>query len=47
MSIGIGRRTLDKHRSAGRFPKPDKHIGKCPVWSPETIRRRVEEGDDR
>ena len=43
-SLGISRRTLERERSAGRFPKPDIHIGKAPLWTPETLRRWVAEG---
>jgi predicted DNA-binding transcriptional regulator AlpA len=43
-SLGIGRRTLERERSAGRFPAPDLLIGKAPLWRPETIRRWVEGG---
>lgn len=41
---GIGRRTLERVRSAGRFPPPDLHIGKAPLWKPETIRAWVDGG---
>jgi len=43
-ALGISRRTLERERSAGRFPRPDIHIGKAPLWQPETIRRWVEGG---
>jgi predicted DNA-binding transcriptional regulator AlpA len=43
-SLGMGRRTLEKLRAAGKFPKPDRHIGKCPVWHPSTVERWVKEG---
>jgi predicted DNA-binding transcriptional regulator AlpA len=43
-SLGVSRRAIERERSAGRFPSPDCHIGKCPLWSPQTIRRWVEGG---
>jgi predicted DNA-binding transcriptional regulator AlpA len=43
-ALGVSRRTIERERSAGRFPKPDRTIGKMPVWSPETIRRWVNGG---
>lgn len=43
-ALGIGRRTLERERSAGRFPPPDLTIGKAPLWSPETIRAWIERG---
>ncbi len=43
-SLGISRRTLERERSAGRFPRPDKTIGRMPMWIPETIREWAEGG---
>ncbi len=43
-SLGISRRTLERERSAGRFPPPDLKIGKAPLWKPETIRRWIDGG---
>ena len=37
-ALGVSRRTIERERSAGRFPKPDKLIGKMPIWRVETIR---------
>jgi predicted DNA-binding transcriptional regulator AlpA len=37
-SLGMSRRAIERERSAGRFPAPDLHIGKAPLWRPETIR---------
>jgi predicted DNA-binding transcriptional regulator AlpA len=45
--LGISRRTLERERSAGRFPPPDLSIGKAPLWKPETIRRWVDGGGAR
>jgi predicted DNA-binding transcriptional regulator AlpA len=45
-ALGLSRRCLERLRAAGKFPPPDRHIGKCPVWSPETVKRWVE-GDSR
>ena len=43
-TIGVSRRTIERERSAGRFPKPDRTIGRMPLWSPETIARWLEGG---
>ncbi len=43
-ALGISRRTIERERSAGRFPKPDCKIGKRPLWRPETIRAWVAKG---
>ena len=41
---GLSRRTLERERSAGRLPPPDKRVGKRPLWLPSTIRRWLEGG---
>lgn len=46
-TLGVSRRTLERERSAGRFPQPDLHVGKCPLWAPATIARYVTEGGAR
>ena len=46
-ALGMSRRTIERERSAGRFPALDLHIGKAPLWRPETIRRWVEGGGCR
>ena len=43
-ALGVSRRTLERERSAGRFPPPDLTIGKLPLWRVETVRRWVEGG---
>jgi predicted DNA-binding protein (UPF0251 family) len=43
-AFGISARTLERERSAGRFPTPDLHIGKIPLWRPETIAAWLERG---
>jgi len=37
--LGVSRRTLERERAAGRFPRPDAHLGKMPLWRPETLQR--------
>ena len=44
---GLSRRTLERERSAGRLPAPDKRVGKRPLWTPATIRRWLAEGGGR
>lgn len=43
-ALGVSRRTIERERSAGRFPRPDLIIGRMPLWRPETIREWVERG---
>jgi hypothetical protein len=31
------RRTVERMRAAGEFPKPDLHVGRCPRWLPTTV----------
>jgi predicted DNA-binding transcriptional regulator AlpA len=42
--LGVSRRTLERERSAGRFPKPDLAIGKAPLWTRETLAHWIAEG---
>jgi hypothetical protein len=43
-AFGVSRRSNERERSAGRFPKPGLTIGRMPLWKPETIRACVEGG---
>jgi hypothetical protein len=43
-SLGVSRRLIERERSAGRFPQPDKVIGRVPLWSRETLVRWISEG---
>lgn len=43
-ALGVSRRSLERERAAGRFPRPDLTIGRMPLWRPETTRRWVEGG---
>jgi predicted DNA-binding transcriptional regulator AlpA len=36
-ALGVSRRTIERLRSAGRFPRPDQTIGRMPLWRKETI----------
>jgi predicted DNA-binding transcriptional regulator AlpA len=38
-ALGVSRRLLERELSAGRFPQPDVHIGRVPLWRPSTIDR--------
>jgi hypothetical protein len=35
--LGVSRRLLEKERCAGRFPRPDKMLGRIPLWTRETL----------
>jgi hypothetical protein len=43
-SLGVSRRTLERERSAGRLPKPDRVVGRVPLWAVTTIQRWLGEG---
>lgn len=41
------RRSVEKHRAAGRFPKPDCHVGRSPRWERTTLDAWIAEGGSR
>ena len=41
LALGISRRALERERSAGRFPRPDRLVGRMPLWKPDTIREWI------
>lgn len=43
-ALGISRRTIERERSAGRFPQPNLHIGKAPLWTRESLDKWIEQG---
>src|SRR5271157_1609347 len=42
--LSCSRRLVERMRSAGKIPKPDIHVGKCPRWKPATIRTWIDRG---
>ena len=42
--LSCSRRLVERMRSAGKVPKPDIHVGKCPRWKPATIRAWIDSG---
>ena len=42
--LSCSRRLVERMRSAGKIPKPDIHVGKCPRWKPATIRAWIDRG---
>ncbi len=40
--LSCSRRLVERMRSAGKLPKPDIHVGRCPRWKPATIRDWIE-----
>jgi hypothetical protein len=43
-ATGLSRRTLERLRSTGGLPPPDKMCGTIPLWLPRSIIRWVEGG---
>ena len=43
-ALGVSRRVLERERAAGRMPKPDRRIGKMPLWRVETIHAWINSG---
>jgi predicted DNA-binding transcriptional regulator AlpA len=46
-ALGVSRRTIERKRSAGRFPPPDLTIGRMPLWRLETIDEWAKSGGER
>jgi len=42
--LSCSRRLVERMRSAGKVPKPDMHVGRCPRWTPATIRTWIKSG---
>jgi hypothetical protein len=45
--LDISERTLERLAAAGKFPKPDAHAGKCPLWTRATLEAWVRQGGGR
>jgi hypothetical protein len=43
-ALGVSRRAVERERAAGRL-KPDRYVGRIPLYGQETIRRWIEDGD--
>jgi len=46
-ALSCCRRTVEHLRAAGRFPKPDCHVGRCPKWKRTTLEAWIAEGGSR
>jgi len=42
-SLGLSRRHIERMRSAGRFPAPDRKAGRALLWRPETVKAWMSE----
>jgi hypothetical protein len=43
-ALGVKIRILQREQAAGRFPRPDLHVGRVPLWRAETVRAWLERG---
>jgi predicted DNA-binding transcriptional regulator AlpA len=43
-ALGLSRRAIERLRSAGKFPPPDRTVGRVPIWAVGTVRAWVEGG---
>jgi predicted DNA-binding transcriptional regulator AlpA len=43
-ALGVSRRAVERVRAAGRFPRPDRTLGRMPLWRVETVRAWLEGG---
>lgn len=46
-ALGCSRRWLEQARHAGRFPKPDAHVGRSPKWRRSTLEAWIARGGSR
>ena len=46
-ALGISRRSIERLRSSGRFPKPSRVVGRMPIWSLASIDEWLEGGDQK
>jgi predicted DNA-binding transcriptional regulator AlpA len=42
--LGISVRTLERLTSAGKFPRPDAHAGRCPLWTRSSLETWIARG---
>jgi predicted DNA-binding transcriptional regulator AlpA len=45
-TTGLSRRSVERERASGRFPKPDRVVGRMPLWRPETIEKWIANTDN-
>lgn len=46
-ACNISRSSLERLRSAGMFPSPDRMVGRKPLWKTETVRAWLDGSDER
>jgi predicted DNA-binding transcriptional regulator AlpA len=42
--LATSRRTVERLRAAGKFPRPDLHLNRMPRWQRQTILNWIERG---
>jgi hypothetical protein len=45
--LDISERTIERLLAAGKFPRPDAHAGRCPLWTPGSLIQWIAEGGDQ
>ena len=43
-ALGLSRRAIECERRAGRFPPPDLHVGRIPLWRIEALKDWLSRG---
>jgi predicted DNA-binding transcriptional regulator AlpA len=43
-ALGISGRSFERLVASGKFPKPDRVVGRMPLWADSTVRRWAEGG---
>ncbi|WP_422931762.1 helix-turn-helix transcriptional regulator [Singulisphaera sp. PoT] len=41
-ALGVSRRTAERMKSSGKFPRPDLYVGVSPRWRAETVKGWIE-----
>jgi predicted DNA-binding transcriptional regulator AlpA len=45
--IGVSERTIERLLAVGKFPKPDAHAGRSPLWTRDSLVRWIAKGGGR
>jgi hypothetical protein len=45
--LDISERTLERLLAGGKFPRPDAHAGRCPLWMRSTLVEWIAKGGGR
>jgi hypothetical protein len=46
-ATGLSRSAIEKARRLGVFPEPSRVVGRCPIWSVDSLKNWLAEGNGR